>query len=443
MHLNKLVKELALESLTTQFHSEGRVIQINGSIIQAELPTVSMFALCEIERLNTDPLHCQVVGFSGSRVQLAPLGRVDGIQPNARVFYSGAKFSCTLPAQPMGCVMDPLGQSIDPNQRNKSTGLTVELDLRRTAPAPLDRKPIKEIFVTGVRALDALFTIGRGQRIAILAGPGSGKSTLVGMIARNSTADVIVIGLIGERGREVQHFLNSVLGAEGLKKSVVVVATSDQPPLCRQLAANSATAIAEYYRDQGKNVLLILDSITRYARALREVSLAAGEPPIRQGFTPAVFTEIPALLERAGNNRQGSITAIYTVLTQSDISADVLTEELTSILDGHIILSDSLVGRGIHPAIDPCKSLSRLASDLLPQTDIQQIKTIQGLFHTLATERDLVSLGGQPSKLLQKALKLETELLNFINQLPDQAYDYTESRKNLMSLAHQANCIAD
>ncbi|MBE3549696.1 MAG: Flagellum-specific ATP synthase FliI [Brockia lithotrophica] len=367
----------------------GRVTRAVGLMVESIGPDVR---LGETVRIVSDDgeVLAEVVGFEGERVRLMPLGEVGAIAPGARVHALRRPYAVEVGANLLGRVLDGLGRPID------GLGFRppfVRLRLVREPPRPLERPPIAEPLPVGVRAIDGLLTVGRGQRVGIFAGSGVGKSTLLGMIARGTTADVTVIGLIGERGREVREFLERDLGPEGLARAVVVAVTSDEPPLLRLKGAYLATAIAEHFRDQGKDVLLLLDSVTRVAMAAREVGLAAGEPPTTKGYPPSVFALLPRLMERAGTAPRGSITAFYTVLVEGDDLADPVADHARSILDGHIVLSRSLAQKGHFPAIDVLASTSRLMHTLVSPEHRLLAARLRRLLAVYREHEDLVHIG--------------------------------------------------
>jgi type III secretion protein N (ATPase) len=340
----------------------GRVAEAHGTLIRATGLKAAIGELCELRNPHGEGdshfrLAAEVVGVSKQMTLLTPLGALDGVSATTAVYATGRQAAVRAGNGLLGRILDAHGEPIDDLGR---IGDTVEAPIYAASPNPLTRRLIERPFSTGVRAIDATMTTGEGQRVGIFAVAGGGKSTLLGMLARGGDADVNVIALVGERGREVNEFIHDNLGAEGLAKSVIVVATSDRPALERSRAAWVATAIAEHFRDQGKRVLLLLDSVTRFARALRDVGLAVGEPPARRGFPPSVFSALPRLFERAGNNDRGSITAFYTVLAEDEDGGDPIVEEVRSILDGHIVLSRKLAAAYHYPAIDVLASLSRV-----------------------------------------------------------------------------------
>ena len=352
---------------TDSVRMAGRVTQVVGLVIEASGPAVSIGEFCQIE--GNPPVFAEVVGFRDGRVLMMPLGEMAGIAPGSRVFATDTSFSIRVGDGLLGRVLNAMGEPIDghgpvwADQKRSVSG---------TPPDPMTRQRIVEPLGTGIRAIDSLITCGKGQRAGIFAGSGVGKSVLLGMLARHAQADVNVIGLVGERGREVREFLERDLGEEGLARSVVVVATSDQPALVRIKAAQVATAIAEHFRDQGKDVLLMMDSITRVAMAQREVGLATGEPPTTRGYTPSTFAMLPRLLERAGMGERGSITGLYTVLVEGDDMDDPVADAVRSILDGHIVLSRRLQAQGHYPAIDPLDSVSRVMTEVVSPEHLEQ-----------------------------------------------------------------------
>jgi FliI/YscN family ATPase len=382
------------EKLETQ-HSlpvtlTGRVRNITSMIIQARLPNGRIGDICTIEPPGRPPVKAQIVGFNDEDVYLSALDPLNEVGPKTKVINRGKSLLVAVGEQLLGRVVDSLGEPID---GKGPINCSTTYPIKRNAPEPMKRKRITEPLPLGIRSIDLLLTIGEGQRIGIFSTAGVGKSSLLGMIARNSTADVNVVALVGERGREVLDFVEDNLGEEGLKKSVVVVSTSDQTPLRRVMAAYTATAIAEYFRDQGLKVNLLMDSVTRFARALREIALSVGEPPARQGYPPSVFAALPELLERAGNTQQGSITAFYTILLSSDLIEDPLGEEIKAILDGHLNLNAKLSHAGHYPAIDPLTSNSRLMENIVSAEHRSMAERIRRLWSTFEESKDLIMLG--------------------------------------------------
>jgi flagellum-specific ATP synthase len=374
--------------------AEGYIREIVGLLVEVEGVTAPIGAQLEVTR-HDRPLELEVLGFRGDRVLAAPLGAMTGLSPGTRVRVSPRTAMVEVGAGLLGRITDAFGSPID---GGPPLLLREQWPLQAPPPAPFSRAPIREALETRVRAIDALLPLGKGQRVGLFAGTGVGKSTLLGMLCRHSAAEVMVVGLIGERGREVGDFVRGALGQEGLRRSVVVAATSDAPPLVRVRGALRATAIAEYFRAQGKSVLLVMDSVTRFAMALREASLAAGEPPLTKGYTPTVFAALPALLERAGNAAgPGSITAIYTVLVEGDDLQDPIADATRGILDGHIVLSRKLADRGLFPAIDILRSVSRLANEVTTVDEQRKAARVRDLLATYAEASDLIQIGAYVS----------------------------------------------
>ncbi len=381
-----------LNQLST-YKVKGRVTEMIGLVARAVVPNVQVGELCLIEPVNDRPnLRAEVVGFQENEVLLMPLGNLDGIAPGCSVTPTGREMTVRVGDGLLGRVLDGLGDPLD-EETNGPLSWDVEYPVHADPPHALKRERILNTLSVGVKAIDAICTVGEGQRVGVFAGAGVGKSTLLGMIARNTSAEVNVICLVGERGREVRDFLEKDLGTEGLARSVVVVSTSDQPSLVRAKAAYVATAIAEYFRDQGKKVFLMMDSVTRFARALREIGLAVGEPPARQGYTPSVFSTLPKLLERSGNSEQGSITAFYTVLVAGDDMSEPVADETMSILDGHLVLSRDLATRGHYPAIDVSKSVSRVMMNVVSPTHMKAAQLLKDVVASYEKERDLILIG--------------------------------------------------
>jgi flagellar protein export ATPase FliI len=371
----------------------GRVTEVIGLVVRAVLPQAFMGELCLIyNQRSRVPVKAEVVGFESGEVLLMPIGDLTNIGPQSEVIGTGDCLCVPVGDALLGRVLNGIGEPID----IESCGpleCSQQYPIYAAPPDPLRRRRVMQPVSIGVRAIDALLTCGEGQRIGLFAAAGVGKSTLLGMIARNTEAEVNVITLVGERGREVRDFLEHDLGPEGLKCSVVVCATSNEPSLVRLKAAYVGTAIAEYFRDQGKKVMLMMDSVTRFARAQREVGLACGEPPARAGYTPSVFSELPKLLERAGNSDKGSITAFYTVLVAGDDMNEPVADEVRSILDGHIILSRELAGQGHYPAIDVLQSVSRVMSTVAESSHRQAATRMREVLATYEKQKDLILIG--------------------------------------------------
>ena len=375
----------------TTFEKSGKILNVNGLVIESEGPDAALGEICMIESERAgEAAPAEVVGFRENRVLLMPLGDMHDLHPGCRVVTSHE--SNTVPAGDglLGRVLDGRMRPIDnkgPLQA-KNSGV-----LKSHPPSPMDRQSIETPFETGVTAIDTFVPLGRGQRVGIFSGSGVGKSVLLGMIARNSEADVNVIALIGERGREVKEFIDKQLGEEGMKNTVLIVTTSDQPAPLRIRAANVATAIAEYFRDQGKNVMLLMDSVTRFAMAQREIGLAVGEPPTTRGYTPSVFGVLPKLLERSGTGLSGTITAIYTVLVEGDDMNEPVADAVRSILDGHIVLSRKLANANHFPAIEVLDSISRLYLEVCSDEEVAMITKARDLLAVYRENEDLINVG--------------------------------------------------
>ncbi len=384
-------------------------------------------------------LELEVVGFRGGRLLATPLGPLAGVRPGARVFRTHRGASVPASKGLLGRVIDSFGRPLD---GEPAPELDRMVPVHAPPPPPFARRPIDRPFATGVRAVDALLPLGIGQRMGIFAGAGVGKSTLLGMICRSSQADVNVVGLIGERGRELNDFIRQSLGAEGLSRTVVVAATSDQPPLVRARGAESATALAEYFRNQGLSVLLVMDSVTRYAMALREAALAAGEPPATKGYPPSVFAALPRLLERAGTGGgSGVITALYTVLVEGDDMSDPIADSVRSILDGHLVLSRELAEKGHFPAIDVLQSVSRLAPEIAHPDDLRAGALLRDLLSVYREVADLIQVGAYVTgsdPRVEAARAAMPHLEAFLKQGMSERISADEARARLHVLARQA-----
>ncbi|CAJ1002433.1 flagellum-specific ATP synthase [Brevibacillus aydinogluensis] len=367
----------------------GKVTQVVGLTIESQGPEVKLGEICQIFPQSGEPIIAEVVGFRDNKVLLMPLGELTSIGPGSDVVATGSALSVKVGPEILGKVLDGLGR---PLQGSIPPGLA-SYPTNNAPPNPLLRPRIREPLSVGVRAIDGLLTVGKGQRVGIFAGSGVGKSTLLGMIARNTTADINVIALIGERGREVMEFIERDLGEEGLKRSVVVVATSDQPAMIRIKGAMIATSIAEYFRDRGLNVMLMMDSVTRFAMAQREIGLAIGEPPATRGYTPSVFALLPKLLERAGTADKGSITGFYTVLVDSDDMNDPIADAVRGILDGHIVLDRKIAQKGHFPAIDVLASVSRVMNEICTERHLEAARQVKRHLATFREAEDLINIG--------------------------------------------------
>src|SRR3712207_104391 len=378
---------------------------------------------------------CEVVGFKEDNVILMPLGELIGIGPGCRVIPSKNYLTVKCSDKLLGKVLNGLGKSL--KQDDEQLYIGTEYPLDTAPPDPLKRRRIKDSIATGVRAIDGFLTCGEGQRVGIFAGSGVGKSTTLGMIAREAKADVNVIALIGERGREVLDFIEKDLGEEGLKKSVIVCATSDQPALVRLKGAFTATAIAEYFRDKGKKVILMMDSVTRFAMAQREVGLAIGEPPATKGYTPSVFAMLPRLMERSGMSDKGSITAFYTVLVDGDDFNEPIADAVRGILDGHIVLSRALAGKNHYPAIDILNSVSRLMSEIATDEHKKAASLARDLLATYKNSEDLINIGaytqGSNSKV-DMAIQYNDEINNYLRQGIKEQSEFSESINRLVNM---------
>ncbi|MHB8170478.1 MAG: flagellar protein export ATPase FliI [Thermincolia bacterium] len=371
--------------------TNGKVTQVIGLTIESDGPGAKLGEVCYIyPRDGQHKIMAEVVGFKESKVLLMPLGELNGIGPGCEVISTGHAFKVGVGRHLLGRVLDGLGNPID---GHKFLPLEDEYPVQASPPNPLSRKRIAELVTVGVKAIDGLLTCGKGQRIGIFAGSGVGKSTLLGMIARNTNADVNVIALVGERGREVREFIEKDLGEEGLRRSVVVAVTSDQPALVRIKGAMVATTIAEYFRDQGLNVMLMMDSVTRFAMAQREVGLAIGEPPATRGYTPSVFALLPKLLERSGTSDKGTITGLYTVLVDGDDHNEPIADAVRGILDGHIVLTRELAMQNHYPAIDVLASVSRVMTDIVTVEHRQTAAFLRSVLATYRDAKDLIDIG--------------------------------------------------
>ncbi len=431
-HFDKLINQLEDLELTTV---HGRITEIVGMLIRAIIPQVKMGEVCLIKR-EGDPLMAEVVGFTRDEVLLSPLGEMTGIGPSSEVIPMRIPLQIQVGPELLGRILDGLGNPLDEDTKGPLK-LETTYPVINSPPDPLKRTVITEPIETGVRCIDGVLTVGKGQRMGIFSGAGVGKSTLLGMIARYAQADVNVISLIGERGREVREFIENDLGTEGLSRSVIVVSTSDQAAQTRINAAYVGTAIAEYFRDQGKNVILMMDSVTRFARALREIGLAAGEPPARAGFTPSVFATLPRLLERSGNSDIGSITAFYTILVAGDDLNEPVSDEVKSILDGHIILSNDLAGQYHFPAIDVPRSISRVLTNIVGKEHVQLIGKIREVLTNYKKIELLLRIGEYKpgsDKNADFAIKYIDKVNRFLKQQVEEKSSFQETFQQLQAL---------
>src|SRR5579875_303014 len=417
------------------FRWQGRVVEAVGQTIESSGPLWSVGECCEIIDSEGRLHPAEVIGFRGNHVLSMPLESTEGIRFGDRVSALGTQPSLEVGDAWMGRVLNASGQPID---QGPVPAVRAIIPVDREVPHPLERVPIRQPLGTGIRAIDGMLTVGRGQRIGIFGGSGVGKSTLIGMMTRNSDADVIVVGLVGERGREVGEFLEDSLGPEGRKRAVVLVSTSDQSPLLRQRAALAATAVAEYFAGQGKHVLLVLDSLTRFAMAAREVGLAAGEPPTAKGYTPSVFSRLARLVERAGQFREGSITAFYTVLMEGDDQQDTLVDAVRSYLDGHVVLSRSLASQGWYPPIEVLDSISRLMPAVASGEHRAAAAAVRRILAAYARSEDLVRIGAYKAGTdpeLDDALRTRDAVRAFLMQDAGEAVSFSMAREGLFQLA--------
>lgn len=429
---DQLLNKIEDVELTTV---SGRITEIIGMLIKAIVPKVKMGEVCMIKR-EGEPLLAEVVGFTKEEVFLSPLGEMTGVGPASEVIPMRLPLQVKVGPNLLGRVLDGLGRPLD--EATKGPLITEDsYPVINAPPDPLQRRMISEPMPTGIRVLDGVLTCGKGQRVGIFAAAGGGKSTLLGMLAKYAKADVNVIALIGERGRELKEFLENDLGPEGMKRSVIVVSTSDQAAQLRLNAAYVGTAIAEYFRDQGKNVILMMDSVTRYARAVREIGLAAGEPPARAGYTPSVFATLPKLLERSGNSDKGSITGFYTVLVAGDDMNEPVADEVRSILDGHIILSSELARQYHYPAVDVLSSASRIITSIIDKDHLQAIGQVREVLANYKKNELLIRIGEYKpgsDKAADFAIKFIDKVNRFLKQRTDETSTFEETIKQLKML---------
>jgi len=406
----------------------GRVSQVVGLTIESIGPDVNIGQTCLIKSGKYgESVLAEVVGFKNNNILLMPLGNMSGVGPGNIVEAQDRPITVSVAESLLGRVLDGLGKPMD-HLPEIDDG--VQFNVTNPAPDPLSRNRIENPLTMGVKAIDGLLTIGKGQRVGIFAGSGVGKSTLMGMIARNTKADINVIALVGERGREVREFIEKDLGEEGLRRSVLVIATSDTPALVRLKAAEVATSIAEYFREKGKDVMLLMDSLTRYAMAQREVGLAIGEPPVSRGYTPSVFSMIPRLLERAGNSDKGSITGLYTVLVDGDDLTEPVTDTARSVLDGHIVLSRKIANRNHYPAIDVLASVSRCMSDIVDSNHKKAANEFKKSMAVYANSEDLINIGAYvngSSPEIDDAIAKHAAVNDFLTQSTDEKFEYDDS----------------
>ena len=414
----------------------GRIVQVVGLVAESQGPDVRVGDLCRISFRNASHgLDAEVVGFREDRVLLMPLGDLREVGPGCDVISTDRPLGVAVGPALLGRILDGLGEPMD----NKGPLVTTDFyPLHADPPHPLRRQLVDKPLSVGVKVIDGFLTLGRGQRIGIFAGSGVGKSTLLGMMARYTSADVNVISLVGERGREVREFIERDLGEEGLRRSVIVIATSDQPPLIRLKAALTATAIAEFFRDEGKNVLLMMDSVTRVARAQREIGLAIGEPPATRGFTPSVFEFLPRLLERSGAGEQGSITGVYSVLVEGDDMNEPVADTVRGILDGHVVLSRKIASRNFYPSVSVLESVSRVMPSVVSQEHLDSAGRVRDLMATYAESEDLINIGAYKSGAnvrVDWALKHLDSVRSFLMQKVEEVSSFEDTVNKLASLA--------
>jgi flagellum-specific ATP synthase len=422
---------------------KGKLTKAVGLVLETTHPGLSIGKICRIKSKKTGILSgtaadagitAEVIGFNNDKAILMPYGDTSGISLESEVLLLDEEEKFPAGEELLGRILDPFGNPMDEKDRIFCSDYA---KIFAEPPSPLSRKRISEVMDVGVRAVNSFLTIGKGQRIGIFAGSGVGKSTLMGMTAKYTSASVNVIALIGERGREVREFIEKSLGEEGLKKSIIIVATSDKSPLVRMRAAFAATSVAEYFRDRGENVLLMMDSLTRFAMAVREIGLAAGEPPTMRGYTPSVFSVLPKLLERAAISDKGSITGIYTVLVEGDDLNEPISDTARSILDGHIVLSRKIAEEGTFPAIDPLSSISRVMPDIVSKEHLVKAREVLKTISDYRTNEDLINIGAYSkgsNKNIDFAIDSIDKIKNFIRQNFDEECSYEESVLRLQKL---------
>jgi len=419
-----------------QPQAQGRLTRLVGMTLEAVGLNVSIGHQCEVITADDRKIEAEVVGFSQEKIYLMPIQHVEGVHPGAIVRPMSSHNGISVGPGLLGRVINGLGQPLDGKPLWPADDF---LDFTPEKINPLHRHPIHEPLDVGIRAINSLLTVGRGQRLGLFAGSGVGKSMLLGMMTRFTTADVVVVGLVGERGREVKEFIDHILGEEGMRRSVVVASPADDAPLMRLRASQLCTRVAEYYRDQGKNVLLLMDSLTRYAQAQREISLAIGEPPATKGYPPSVFAKIPQLVERAGNaaEGEGSITAFYTVLTEGDDLQDPIADAARAILDGHIVLSRRLAEEGTYPAIDIEASISRAMPNIVPPEHLQIMQKFKQMQSLYQDNRDLINIGAYRAGSdpdIDKAIERNPHIKQFIRQGLGDAVSFESSCQELLDL---------
>ncbi|MCL2391141.1 MAG: flagellar protein export ATPase FliI [Oscillospiraceae bacterium] len=429
----------ALENVETLEHA-GRVTKIVGLAVEATGPASKIGDICEMYTLDGErSMRAEIVGFRDGQTLLMPFGSVEGIGLGSYVVYTGTSLKVPVGKELAGRILDALGYPFDDLPRPK---VEAWYPAENVPPNPLARERISEVLPLGVKAIDGMLTVGRGQRLGIFAGSGVGKSTLLGMIARYAVADINVIVLVGERGREVRDFIERDLGTEGLKKSVLVIATSDQPALLRLKCAMTGTAIAEYFRDCGYKVLLLMDSLTRFAMAQREIGMAAGEPPVSRGFPPSVYAVLPKLLERSGMSDKGSITGLYTVLVEGDDMNEPISDTVRGILDGHIVLSRSIANSNHYPPIDVLGSVSRVMPDIVTREHLEAFGFIKNMLAVYREAEDLINIGAYKqgaNAQIDKAISLRLSIQSFLKQDKGDSFTFEQMLEMMTNIADDNN----
>ena len=415
---------------------EGRLTRMVGLTLEASGCQAPVGARCVVENPDGTQIQAEVVGFSGDKLYLMPTSDVRGVVPNARVIPTDSVYEAPVGFELLGRVLDGTGKPIDGKGPLKTQE---KVPLSGRSVNPMDKAPIEVPLDVGVRAINGMLSVGRGQRMGLFAGSGVGKSVLLGMMTRFTGADVVVVGLIGERGREVKEFIDRILGAEGMSRAVVVAAPADTSPVLRLHGASLATSIAEYFRDQGKDVLLLMDSLTRYAQAQREIALAIGEPPATKGYPPSVFAKLPMLVERAGNGEvgNGSITAFYTVLTEGDDQQDPIADAARAILDGHVVLSRQLAESGHYPSIDIEASISRVMNDIVSDSHLKAARRFKQIYSAYQQSRDLITIGAYSQgadPLIDEAILYQPRLMAYLSQGIRQGHSLRDSISQLHAL---------
>jgi flagellum-specific ATP synthase len=415
---------------------EGKLSRMVGLTLEAEGCRAAIGSLCQVITKSGKIITAEVVGFGGARLFLMPTGDTHGLEPGCRVIPMGKNSLASVGFGLLGRVLDGAGNPLD---SKGPLDTDAKVSLAGVTINPLSRKPIREALDVGVRAINAILSVGRGQRMGLFAGTGVGKSVLLGMMTKFTNADVVVVGLVGERGREVNEFVLKILGEEGLRRAVVVASPADDSPLMRVHGALLATSIAEYFRDQGMDVLLLMDSLTRYAQAYREIALAIDEPPATKGYPPSVFAKLPQLVERAGNGDEGggSITAFYTVLAEGDDTNDPIADAARGVLDGHVVLSRSLAESGHYPAIDIEASISRVMPDIIEPEHLQMARDLRRLYSTYQQNKDLISVGAYrpgADPRIDKAIEKNPAIMDFLQQSMDESVDLSRSLSELAQL---------